>query len=102
MKILIASTPASGHLNPLLSIASRLVASGHEVAVQVNEELRPAVDMRTNQATPETIRQAVEEIFTQPRYRERAQQLSIEFSSHDVETELLSLIEGCVPETVGA
>src|SRR5271163_734834 len=44
MKILIASTPASGHLNPLLSIASLLVKSGHEVAVQVNEDLRPAVE----------------------------------------------------------
>ena len=44
MKILIASTPAPGHLNPLLSIASLLVESGHEVVVQVNEELRPAVE----------------------------------------------------------
>jgi UDP:flavonoid glycosyltransferase YjiC (YdhE family) len=44
MKILIASVPAAGHLNPLLSIASLLVESGHEVAVQVNEDLRPAVE----------------------------------------------------------
>jgi UDP:flavonoid glycosyltransferase YjiC (YdhE family) len=42
MKILIASIPGAGHLNPLLSIASRLAESGYEVAVQVNEELRPA------------------------------------------------------------
>jgi len=44
MKILIASTPAPGHLNPLLSIASLLVESGHEVVVQVSEDLRPAVE----------------------------------------------------------
>jgi UDP:flavonoid glycosyltransferase YjiC (YdhE family) len=44
VKILIASIPGAGHLNPLLSIASLLVASGHEVAVQVNEDLRPAVE----------------------------------------------------------
>ncbi|HEX4164226.1 MAG TPA: hypothetical protein VHZ55_02025 [Bryobacteraceae bacterium] len=44
MKILIASTPAPGHLNPLLSIASLLIESGHEVAVQVNEDLRRAVE----------------------------------------------------------
>ena len=44
MKILIASVPAAGHLNPLLSIASLLVESGHGVAVQVNEDLRPAVE----------------------------------------------------------
>jgi len=48
------------------------------------------------------IRHAVDEIFTQPGYRERARQLSIEFASHDVEAELLSLIEKRVPETVGA
>src|ERR1700727_2164205 len=44
MKILIASTPAAGHLNPLLSIATLLVESGHKVAVQVNEDLRSAVE----------------------------------------------------------
>ena len=44
MKILIASTPAAGHLNPLLSIASLLVECGHEVAVQVNEDLRATVE----------------------------------------------------------
>ena len=42
--MLIASTPVPGHLNPLLSIASLLVAAGHEVAVQVNEKMRPAVE----------------------------------------------------------
>jgi UDP:flavonoid glycosyltransferase YjiC (YdhE family) len=44
MKILIASTLVPGHLNPLLSIASLLVECGHEVAVQVNEDLRPTVE----------------------------------------------------------
>ena len=44
MKILIASIPGAGHLNPLLSIASLLVESGYEIAVQVNEDLRPDVE----------------------------------------------------------
>jgi UDP:flavonoid glycosyltransferase YjiC (YdhE family) len=44
MKILIASIPAAGHLNPLLSIASPLVEAGHEVTVQVSEDLRPTVE----------------------------------------------------------
>jgi UDP:flavonoid glycosyltransferase YjiC (YdhE family) len=44
MKILIASIPAAGHLNPLLSVASLLEEYGHEVSVQVNEDLRPAVE----------------------------------------------------------
>jgi UDP:flavonoid glycosyltransferase YjiC (YdhE family) len=60
------------------------------------------IDLRTNQATPEAIRHAANVIFTQPGYRERAQQLSLEFSSHDVEAELLNLIEECGLETVGA
>jgi UDP:flavonoid glycosyltransferase YjiC (YdhE family) len=58
--------------------------------------------LRTNQVTPEAIRHAVDEIFTQPAYRERAQQLSLESTSHDVEVELLNLIEECVAETIGA
>src|SRR5260370_16161567 len=44
MKILIASIPTAGHLNPLLSIATLMVQYGHEVAVQVSEDLRPAVE----------------------------------------------------------
>src|ERR1700743_281711 len=44
MKVLIASTSVLGHLNPLLSIASLLAESGYEVGVQVNEDLRSAVD----------------------------------------------------------
>src|ERR1700733_12184217 len=44
MKILIASIPGAGHLNPLLAIGLLLTESGHEVAVQVNEHLRPAVE----------------------------------------------------------
>ena len=44
MKILIASIPAARHLNPLLFIATLLVQYGHEVAVQVSEDLRPAVE----------------------------------------------------------
>jgi MGT family glycosyltransferase len=60
------------------------------------------IDLRTNHAAPEAIKHAVDEIFTQPGYRERAQQLSLEFDSHDVETELLSLIEECVPDSINA
>ena len=60
------------------------------------------IDLRTNRATPEAIKHAVDEICTQPRYRDRAQQFSFEFSSHDVEAELLSLIEDCVCDTIRA
>jgi MGT family glycosyltransferase len=60
------------------------------------------IDLRANQVTPWAIKHAVEEIYTQPRYRERAQQLSLEFASHDIEAELISLIEECIPDTVSA
>lgn len=60
------------------------------------------IDLRANQATPEAIKHAVDEIFTQPGYRERAQRLSLEFASHNVEAELLSLIAECVRDTVSA
>jgi UDP:flavonoid glycosyltransferase YjiC (YdhE family) len=60
------------------------------------------IDLRTNQASQDTIRQAVDEIFTQPGYRDCARRLSLEFASHNVKAELRSLIEECVVETVGA
>jgi hypothetical protein len=44
MEVFIVSTRAAGHLNPLLSVAWLIVESGHEVAVQVNEDLGLAVE----------------------------------------------------------
>jgi UDP:flavonoid glycosyltransferase YjiC (YdhE family) len=82
-------------------IAAGLTEDKEEVSAHVQWS-GAGIDLRTNQATPEAIKQALEEIFTQPRYRERAEQLSLEFASHDVKAELLSLIEECVLETVAA
>jgi MGT family glycosyltransferase len=44
MKILIASTPATGHLNPLLAIARILIAEGHEVVGLTGTSLRGRVE----------------------------------------------------------
>jgi MGT family glycosyltransferase len=44
MKILIASTPATGHLNPLLAIARILMAEGHEVAFLSGSVLRGRIE----------------------------------------------------------
>jgi UDP:flavonoid glycosyltransferase YjiC (YdhE family) len=44
MKILIGSTPATGHLNPMLAIARILVADGHEVAVYTGSAFRARVE----------------------------------------------------------
>ncbi|MCA1536683.1 glycosyltransferase [Bradyrhizobium sp. NBAIM03] len=44
MKILIASTPATGHLNPLLAITQILVAEGHEIALVTGTAFRARVE----------------------------------------------------------
>jgi MGT family glycosyltransferase len=90
---------AISHGIPIISAG--LTEDKEEVSAHVQWS-GAGIDLRTNHAAPEAIRQAVDEIFTQPGYRERAQQLSLEFANHDVEAELLNLIEECVPESVGA
>jgi MGT family glycosyltransferase len=82
-------------------ISAGLTEDKEEVSAHVQWS-GAGIDLRTNQATPEAIKHAVDEIYAQPRYRERAEQLLLEFANHDVKAELLSLIEECVPETVGA
>ena len=44
MKVLIASFPAPGHLNPLLAVANILSKHNHEVVVQTASELRSMVE----------------------------------------------------------
>lgn len=44
MKILIASTPATGHLNPLLAITRFLMAEGHEIAFLSGTALRGRIE----------------------------------------------------------
>jgi UDP:flavonoid glycosyltransferase YjiC (YdhE family) len=43
MKTLIASTPATGHLNPLLAIGRILIAEGHEVVGLSGNALRERI-----------------------------------------------------------
>jgi MGT family glycosyltransferase len=44
MKILIASTPATGHLNPLLAIGHTLISEGHELAFLSGSVLRGRIE----------------------------------------------------------
>jgi MGT family glycosyltransferase len=44
MKILIASTPATGHLNPLLAVGRMLIAEGHEVVGLSGSALRDRIE----------------------------------------------------------
>lgn len=54
------------------------------------------IDLRTNQATPEAVRDAARKLLDLPSYRTRAKELAQEFASHDSEAELLRLMEACV------
>jgi UDP:flavonoid glycosyltransferase YjiC (YdhE family) len=90
---------AISHGIPIISAG--LTEDKEEVSAHVQWS-GAGIDLRANQATPEAIKHAVDEIFTQPRYRGRAQQLSLEFANHEVEAELPSLIEECVRDTVSA
>jgi UDP:flavonoid glycosyltransferase YjiC (YdhE family) len=82
-------------------ISAGLTEDKEEVSAHVQWS-GAGIDLRTNQATPEALRHAVDEIHTNPRYRERARQLALEFASHDIKAELLSFIEEGVAATVGA
>ncbi|MBD2067797.1 glycosyltransferase family 1 protein [Leptolyngbya sp. FACHB-671] len=53
MKVLIASTAALGHLNPLLAVAKILIKHNHEVVVQTAPELRSMVEAAGVPFTPE-------------------------------------------------
>jgi hypothetical protein len=44
MKILIASTPAIGHVNPMLAIARILMTEGHDVAIYTGSAFRARVE----------------------------------------------------------
>jgi len=44
MKILVASTPATGHLNPLLAIGHVLIAEGHDVGFLSGSVLRDRIE----------------------------------------------------------
>src|SRR5262249_39695285 len=44
MKVLIASTPATGHLNPLLGVGRLLIAEGHKVVGLSGSALRDRVE----------------------------------------------------------
>jgi UDP:flavonoid glycosyltransferase YjiC (YdhE family) len=45
MKILVASTPAAGHLNPILAVTNILIAAGHEVVGLTGTWLRDRVEV---------------------------------------------------------
>ena len=86
MKVLIASTAAAGHLNPLLAVANILIKHNHEVVVQTAPELRSVVEAAGVPFTPEP---PATNSFTDamPRYLELRQTKNpgLELSAFDLE-----------------
>jgi UDP:flavonoid glycosyltransferase YjiC (YdhE family) len=52
MKVLVVSTPGSGHINPLLPLVEALLASGDQVAVAAAAEAAPLVERTAAQFVP--------------------------------------------------
>jgi UDP:flavonoid glycosyltransferase YjiC (YdhE family) len=44
MKILVVSTPATGHVNPLLTVARMMAEAGHDVVFQSGSVFRPRIE----------------------------------------------------------
>jgi UDP:flavonoid glycosyltransferase YjiC (YdhE family) len=82
---------ALAHGIPIISAG--LTEDKEEVSAHV-QWAGVGLDLRTNQATPEAVRKAANDIFVNPVYRDRARELAREFTSHNTEEELLSLLAG--------
>ena len=91
-----------GTVNLALAQGTPIVSAGmtedkEEVSAHV-QWAGVGIDLRTNQATAESLRAAAKEVLDHPVYRERAKELAREFASHNTEMEVLKLIEACVLE----
>lgn len=89
-----------GTVNMALAHGIPIISAGMtEDKEEVSEHVQwsgAGIDLKTNQATPESLLTAVKAIFANPAYRKRAKELAMEFSSHDTERELIELIEAHV------
>jgi len=91
-----------GGVNTALRNGVPLVVAGDsedkpEVAARV-EWSGTGIDLRTGTPTPLAIRQAVVAVLADPRYRDRARQLSEEYSRHDALDALAHLVERVIEE----
>jgi MGT family glycosyltransferase len=95
-----------GTVNMALAHGVPIVAAGltedkEEVAANMQWS-GAGIDLRTNRATPETVRRAARQILDSPIYRNRARALAEEFAQHDTEAELLDSLEACVEPALKA
>jgi hypothetical protein len=82
-------------------ISAGLTEDKEEVSAHVQWS-GAGIDLRTNQASPEAVRQAARQILDSSAYRYRARELAQEFARHDTEAELLDLLETCVKAPIEA
>jgi UDP:flavonoid glycosyltransferase YjiC (YdhE family) len=78
-------------------VSAGMTEDKEEVSAQVQWS-GVGIDLRTNWATPQSLRAAAREVLDNPAYKKRAQELAVEFASHNTEMEVLSAIEACVRE----
>jgi UDP:flavonoid glycosyltransferase YjiC (YdhE family) len=90
---------ALAHGIPIISAG--LTEDKEEVSAHVQWS-GAGIDLKTNQATPESVYSAVQTIFTNSSYRACARELALEFASHNPESELLTLLEAHINTAVGA
>jgi len=85
--------------NGIPMVTAGMTEDKEEVSAHV-EWAGVGIDLRTNQADPESVRRAAREVLDSSDYRIRAQARAREFANCNPEESLLSLIESCVGETV--
>lgn len=89
MKILIASTPATGNgsVNQAMSFGVPLVTAGlTEDKADVNARVAwsgVGINLATNEPTPEALRDAIRTALENPSYRQRASSIADEFGGID-------------------
>jgi UDP:flavonoid glycosyltransferase YjiC (YdhE family) len=86
-----------GSVNQALSFGIPIVAAGlTEDKADVNVRIAwsgAGIDLRTNEPTPQAIRDAVRTVLDEPECRRHARGLAAEFACHDARAEILRLVE---------
>jgi hypothetical protein len=95
MKIPVASTPATGHLNPLLAVARILIAEGHDL----RDILAVVPELKNIHPAPEWPRVAMERVFVdtvRPQHEGLLQNLPVDVIVAD------DMYFGALPMLLGA
>ena len=93
-----------GSVNMALAQGVPIVSAGlTEDKLEVSANLQwsgGGIDLRTKEPSPGAVRTAARRILDNSVYRDRAKELAQEFASHNIEAELLALVQACVEPAV--